>query len=132
MSLQTLGGTAGSVVYNLVLRNTGPKPCVLDGYPGVSAVSSSGSQLGAPARRVDSAPVASVALPPGGSATAHLLVADALNYPASTCRPTAALGLKVYPPNQTAADIVAVRGLDVCGASVSGDMTVGPVVTAGA
>jgi len=43
-------GAAGSVYYTLQFTNLSGHACTLRGYPGVSAVSLSGHQLGAPAR----------------------------------------------------------------------------------
>jgi hypothetical protein len=42
----------------------------------------------------------------GATATAVLRITDAYNFPRSACRPTMAAGLRVYPPNQTAAKLV--------------------------
>ncbi len=42
-----------------------------------------------------------ITLAPGAKASATLGVANAENYPAAACKPTAAAQLKVYPPNQT-------------------------------
>ena len=42
-----------------------------------------------------------ITLAPGAKANATLGVANAENYPAAACKPTAAAQLKVYPPNQT-------------------------------
>jgi hypothetical protein len=47
-----------------------------------------------------------ITLVPGDSAAAVLQVSDATNYVPATCKPTAAAGLRVYPPNQTRAKTV--------------------------
>jgi hypothetical protein len=95
-------GTAGSVYWTLVLRNSGSSSCVLQGYPGVSFVTGpSGAQIGAAAARIaGSAP--SVTLSPGAGAGAVLQVTDAGDY-GSGCSYTTAAGLRVYPPDMTAA-----------------------------
>jgi hypothetical protein len=74
----------------------------MQGYPGVSFVTgSAGQQLGAPARR-ETGPAPIVTLNPGQSATATLGIVEAGNYGAS-CEITSVVGLRVYPPNNTAA-----------------------------
>jgi hypothetical protein len=110
----TLGqgdGAAGSVYFPLNFRNQGTTTCTLNGYPGVSYVTgSSGTQVGSPATRVAVNGSATtpqvVVLAPGKSASAALREVNVANYPAATCTPTPVLGLRVYPPNQTAAAFV--------------------------
>jgi hypothetical protein len=108
----TLGagdGAAGSSYYALVFRNTGAATCILNGYPGVSYVTgSAGAQVGSPAARVPApgATAQPVRVAPGDSAHATLREVNVGNYPAATCGPTPVLGLRVYPPNQTAAGFV--------------------------
>jgi hypothetical protein len=103
-------GAAGSSYYALVFRNTGAAPCTLNGYPGVSYVTgSTGTQVGSPATRVPApgATAQAINVAPGGSAHATLREINVANYPPATCGPTPVLGLRVYPPNQTAAVFVA-------------------------
>ena len=47
-----------------------------------------------------------VTLPKGATAKAVLQITEAGNFPSSACAQTTAAGLRVYPPNQTAAKIV--------------------------
>jgi hypothetical protein len=95
------GGYAGGYYYDLNFTNESGHACTLHGYPGVSAVSLSGRQLGNPAGwGVPSGSV--VTLTNGYTATSQLQVADASAY---GCQATAA-GLRVYPPNQFAAKVV--------------------------
>lgn len=97
----TGGGAAGSVYMQLILKNSGAKPCLLKGFAGVSLTAGSGgSPIGAPATRDDSAPVADVLLAPGKSGKATLRYTQAGNYPA--CTRTPAAGFRVYPPEDTA------------------------------
>ena len=56
-----------------------------------------------PPRATSSKPPTLITLAPGAKANATLGVANAENYPASACKPTAAAKLKVFPPNQTQA-----------------------------
>jgi len=101
----TLGvsqGYAGGVYETIVFTNTSGSACSLYGYPGVSLVSAPPyTQIGLAAKRSGTAPVKLIVLTSGASANAVLQVVDALNFGASTCSPTQAAFLRVYPPNQT-------------------------------
>ena len=44
-------GTAGAIHYTITFHNTGSTSCTLYGYPGVSFLTASGAQIGAPAVR---------------------------------------------------------------------------------
>ena len=114
VQLSTNGsGAAGSIYYPLTFTNTSGKTCTISGYPGISAVSSSGTQLGSAAGRNPTDPVTTVTLASGHSATDMVQVAEVGNYTASVCKPTTAAGLRVYPPNQTTSTTVAFAG-SVC------------------
>ena len=105
--LDTQGdGTAGSIYYTLEFTNLSGRACSLRGYPGVSAVGLGGSRVGSPASRNPLSPVRAVTLLGGGTAKAVLQITEAGNFPRSTCAQTTAAGLRVYPPNQTAAKVV--------------------------
>src|SRR6202789_1197070 len=52
VSLGPPNGAAGTTFYPLQFVNTGKTSCILKGYPGVSAVTSSGKQIGNAASRV--------------------------------------------------------------------------------
>jgi hypothetical protein len=99
-------GTAGSTYYELQMSNISGHTCTLFGFPGVSAESSSGAQLGSPAKRDHTDPTQLVTLSPFGTAHVVLQITDAGGYPPSQCDPTTAIGLKVYPPNTTTATFV--------------------------
>ena len=94
---------AGSSYYELELSNISSHTCTLFGFPGVSAVTSNGAQLGRAATRDHSDPTHLVTLSPLATAHAVLQIINAANYPPSTCQPTQASGLKIYPPNTTTA-----------------------------
>ena len=101
-SLGQPNGAAGTIYYQLALRNTGHGACFVQGYPGVSFVAGSdGHQVGRPLTRVPGNALR-VVLHPGQSASSTLGIVDAKNYPPS-CGWTAVVGLRVYPPDQTAA-----------------------------
>ena len=102
----TSNGAAGSFYYTLELTNLSGAGCTLSGYPGVSAVSLDGTRIGSAATRTPGGLASAVALAKGATATVTLRITDVLNFPASTCKPTTAAGLRVYPPGQTASRIV--------------------------
>jgi hypothetical protein len=99
------GGAAGSVFYQLRFTNLSGRVCTLRGYPGVSAVDLRGHQLGRAATR-EPAPRRLIRIGQGATATATLRIVEAGNFPRSRCRPRSAAGLRVYPPNETAAKVV--------------------------
>lgn len=117
-------GGAGQFHQPLVLTNRGG-PCSLLGYPGVSFVDGAGRLLGSPADE-STGPVRRVLLVPGGSATAVLTYSNAGAFPDSTCRPQQADRVRVYPPGDRVALLVADPIL-VCSAPGSGQLHIGPV-----
>jgi hypothetical protein len=129
-SLTGGNGAAGSVGYQLTLRNIGSGACRLSGYPGVSYVTgASGPIVGAPAQRDHVAPAATVTIAPQHAAQATLVETDALDYPTTTCRLSRVAGLRIYPPNQTASLFVAQPGRDCANASDPG-LQIGPMEVA--
>jgi hypothetical protein len=104
-SVSAGNGAAGTVYYQLELHNTSDVTCLEVGWPGVSLVAGNGTQIGAAAVRVRH-PMAPLTVEPGHVVYATLGVADAANYPADTCHPARAAGVRVYPPNQKAALVV--------------------------
>lgn len=118
------GAAAGTTYYRLTLRNEATSPCILYGYPGVSAVKSpAGPQVGPAATRQAGRAVL-VTIRPGGSAPARLGVAEVGNYSRSKCGPRTAAGLRVYPPGAYGALFARVR-VEVCTRVAS--MSVTPV-----
>jgi Domain of unknown function (DUF4232) len=98
-------GTAGSFYYKLEFVNLSGRTCTLAGYPGVSAVNLSGRQIGASAKREVTGRPRTVTLAPEGEATAIVRVVDVGALPAS-CRPATAAGFRVYPPGESASNVV--------------------------
>jgi hypothetical protein len=106
---------AGGAYYDLEFTNLSGHACTLRGYPGVSAVGLNGRQLGSPAGW-GSSTTTTVRLASGHTATAELQITDTGNYsqcfqrlPQGPGRPgilPTAAGLRVYPPNQTAATVI--------------------------
>jgi hypothetical protein len=105
-------GAAGTIFYTLNFTNVGAK-CTLRGYPGVSAVGQAGKRVGSAATRNSVKPVKTITLnapnPSHGTfSTAHAMVGivDTGVFSPGVCSPTIADGLRVFPPNRTAADFV--------------------------
>ena len=95
-------GTAGSVYTTIDFTNISNETCMLYGYPGVSLQTARPlHQIGKPAKENPNTPRELVMLLPQATANALLQITDAGNYPVSTCGPTTAHYLQVYPPNQT-------------------------------
>ena len=117
MLTATLGngnGAAGTIYYHLVFSNKSSRTCTIQGYPGVSFVDGAGHQIGAPVPRDTNSPVGGViTLGPGSSAGAVFALKDAYVGSVAGCMPTNASGLRVYPPNETAALFVPAP-LQVC------------------
>ncbi|MGH3206357.1 MAG: DUF4232 domain-containing protein [Trebonia sp.] len=103
VSVASGGAGAGTDFTIIDFTNSGAASCTLYGFPGVSLTNSSGAQIGAAATRNPSKASTLVTLAPGAKASAELGVANAENYPAASCKPTASAQLKVFPPNQTQA-----------------------------
>lgn len=110
------GSGAGHAYPVLVLTNKGTTSCTVKGYPGVSFVGSgNGTQLGAAAVRQSAGiPIAALTLAPGAAAHAELSITMAGNYDATTCRPKAADGLRVYPPEETHSIFLATTSYTAC------------------
>jgi hypothetical protein len=118
-------GAAGTIYYPIQFTNKGTHACTLRGYPGVSAVTSSGAQIGKPASRSGN-PVTTVTIAPKKSASSMVGFAHTANFPASKCKPVSAKGLKVFPPNQTAS-VTIKRTFSACSSTSVTYLTVLPV-----
>jgi hypothetical protein len=95
-------GAAGSIYVTLDFTNTSASTCTMYGYPGVSLANGT-TQVGPGATRSTTTAASLVTLAPDATANAVVQVADAGNYPASTCGPKPTSAIKIYPPNQTVA-----------------------------
>jgi hypothetical protein len=118
-------GAAGSVYRTLELTNQSGHACVLSGYPGVSAIDLHGRALGAPASRAPGTRVR-VTLQNGATARATLRIAQAASFPAARCNRTAAAGIRVYPPGQTASKTIPFP-FDACARRGPVYLSIGPV-----
>jgi Protein of unknown function (DUF4232) len=93
-------GAAGTVHAALRFTNTGNRPCVTQGFPGVSYVTAAnGGQVGRAADR-DGGPNGVVTLGPGEVASASLAMVQVGNFDRAACQPTPVRALRVYPPGQ--------------------------------
>ncbi len=123
------GGAAGSTYYPVDFTNTSASACGMYGYPGVSFVTAgdhAGRQLGAAAQRNPQFGKQTVRLVAGGVAHAWLQVAEAGNYPASTCQPVTAHWLRVFAPGDTAA-IYVNQSFPACSSASTPLLTVMPI-----
>ncbi|HEY0497912.1 MAG TPA: DUF4232 domain-containing protein [Kutzneria sp.] len=113
---------------SLQFTNTGQRTCTLQGFPGVSYVTGdNGQQVGLPANRSgNQGPT--ITLRPGLSTNAGLVIVNASPFPADQCKPVDVRGLRVYPPNETAAMFLPTSGQG-CAGSVGPLLTVSSVGT---
>lgn len=112
LSLGNSNAAAGTSYTALIFTNKSGHTCTLSGYPGLSSVSASGSQVGKAAERSSAASVSLVTLASGQAA--HATFGHASDTSASNpgCS-TQAASLKVYPPDETSALTVAYQGCPV-------------------
>jgi hypothetical protein len=118
-------GTAGTIFYELQFTNLGGT-CTLRGYPGVSAVSLSGKQLGSPARRVTGIQVKTITIKRGATVKAALGIVDTGAIPVSKCRAVTAAGLRVFAPNGSRAQVIPFP-FSTCSVGGAGSLTIRPV-----
>jgi Protein of unknown function (DUF4232) len=118
-------GAAGTIYYPVQFTNKGTQACTLRGYPGVSAVTSSGAQIGNPASRSGTA-VRTVTIAPKKSASTMVGFAHTANFPAAKCKPVTAKGLRVIPPNQTTS-VTIKRKFSACSSKSVTYLTVLPI-----
>ncbi|HXO10723.1 MAG TPA: DUF4232 domain-containing protein [Solirubrobacteraceae bacterium] len=125
VSLGPANGTAGTTFYPLKFVNTSKTSCTMSGYPGVSAVTSSGKQIGNAAKRIQTK-FRTVTLAPGKQQSASIGIVDAGNFPAASCKPVTAAGLKVFPPNQ-GKSVILNKKFSTCSSTATTSLTIRPV-----
>jgi hypothetical protein len=125
VSLGPPNGTAGTTFYPLQFLNAGTTSCTLKGYPGVSAVTSSGQQIGSPASR-NNTKFQTVTLAPGKQASASVGIVDTGNFSPTACAPVTAAGLKIFPPNQSK-PVTIKKKFSTCSSTTTNSLQVGPV-----
>jgi hypothetical protein len=115
----------------LTYRNAGTSTCTLFGYPGVSFLAAGGSQIGVPAQRTSGIGVTAVTLAPGASGYSSVSVTDPGIPPCSS--QGTATQVRVYPPGETHATLVAASGgIAVCSSPNTANYRsaiVGPLVS---
>jgi Protein of unknown function (DUF4232) len=94
-------GAAGTIYYPLEFTNISKHTCTLFGHPGVSAVSSSGHQLGSPAVWDNSVAPHTVPLAPAATGYALLEYHDAVTGSCPPADKVSAFELRVIPPDQS-------------------------------
>jgi Protein of unknown function (DUF4232) len=110
LDTRSAGVAAGSSYIPIDFTNTSRARCRLAGYPAVSAAAgAAGRPVGGRAAADRQVRVTTVILPPGGTAHAWLQVLDALNLPASRCRPVVARWITVNLPGQRGPSYLAHR-----------------------
>jgi hypothetical protein len=124
LSVQDADSGAGQSHQRLLLTNRGGA-CTLHGYPGVSFVDAQGRTLGSPAGKSSGA-VRRVRIAPGRSVFAVLTYSNAGAFPDSTCRPTEADRVRVYPPGSKVA-LFEKDAVLVCAAPGSEQLHIGPL-----
>jgi len=92
---EPVGVAAGHSYVEFQLSNTGRSTCAFFGYPGVSALNSSGTEIGKPARHAGTR--ITVTLAPG--ATAHFVL-TITSAPLICAHPVSAAQIRVFPPGQ--------------------------------
>lgn len=113
-TLRVVGGDEQGAVGNwaipILFVNDGQAACHLYGYPGVSWITATGSQIGPAAVRETSVSPQLVTLQPEQAAVAVVLQPSRANQVASGCAVTQAAAITVYPPGNTAAATVTTGG----------------------
>jgi ABC-type transport system substrate-binding protein len=112
---------AGSTYRPLLITNSGSKPCLIQGFPGVSYVAGTdGHQVGKDAFREGTKGNA-VKLDPGQTAAADIQFVNVRNYDPGTCQPTAVKGLRIYLPQETASNFVPAEGTGCASTKIPGN-----------
>jgi Domain of unknown function (DUF4232) len=114
------GAAAGSSYVPLEFTNSSASACTLPGYPVVAFASGlTGPQIGGQAALEQQSAARPLVLRPGERAHAWLAIADAANFPAGTCKPATAQGLRIGLRSGQAARFIS-KAFAVCTASVRG------------
>jgi hypothetical protein len=123
-------GAAGSVYQVIDFKNISGAPCTLFGYPGVALAGGTPvTQIGAGAARTSDAQATTITLAAGATANALLKIAQAENYTASVCHPTASTYLQIYPPDQTTPIYLAYNSMGCAKTTVPPQLTIGVIQT---
>jgi hypothetical protein len=121
------GGAAGSTYLPINFTNRSGRACEMYGFPGVSFVTGrGGSQIGAAAARDTGFPSVSIMVAAHATAHAWLQVAEAGNYPPSSCHQVTANWLRIFAPGNTAAAYVS-HTFQACSSTKVNILSVMPV-----
>jgi hypothetical protein len=107
-SIGQASGAAGTTYRQLTLTNQSSAPCTMSGYPGVSLVDASGSQIGEPADRNPTKPSIVVTLAGNGSAYSVIGFPNPADLPSGKCSTTTSTNLRIYPPGNTRSLLVPI------------------------
>jgi hypothetical protein len=123
-------GAAGTIYYPLEFTNLSGHTCSMHGFPGVSAISRSGRQLGSPANWESGGGFGTprtVNVAPGASVHAVLAYHDVAVSTESGCDPVnTTFELRVYPPDERGAAF-AFFDLEACSHAGPIYLSVGPI-----
>lgn len=123
-------GAAGTIYYPLEFTNVSGHTCSMYGFPGVSAISRGGRQLGSPANWESGGSFGTprtVIVRPGATVHAILAYHDAVVGSVSGCDPVnTTVQLRVYPPDQRGATF-AFFDLEACSHAGPIYLSVGPI-----
>ena len=123
-------GAAGTIYYPLEFTNLSGHTCSMSGFPGVSAISRSGQQLGSPANWESGGGFGTprtVDVPSGATVHAILAYHDVAVSTESGCDPVnTTFELRVYPPDERGATF-AFFDLEACSHAGPIYLSVGPI-----
>jgi hypothetical protein len=123
-------GAAGTIYYPLEFTNLSGRTCSMYGFPGVSAISRGGQQLGSPANWESGGSFGTprtVIVRPGATAHAILAYHDVVVSTTPGCDPVnTTFQLRVYPPDQRGATF-ALFDLEACSHAGPIYLSVGPI-----
>ena len=125
VSLGPANATAGTTFYPLKFVNIGKSSCTLSGYPGVSAVTSTGKQIGNSAKR-SGGKYRTVTLAAGKQQSASVGIVATGNFSTASCKPVTAAGLRIIPPNQ-GKSVTIKKTFSTCSSTASTSLQVRPV-----
>ncbi|MEV6875632.1 DUF4232 domain-containing protein [Amycolatopsis sp. NPDC051128] len=112
---------AGSFYRPLLITNASSKPCLIQGFPGVSYVAGTdGHQVGKDAFREGTKGNA-VKLDPGQAAAADIQFVNVQAFDPATCQPTPVKGLRIYLPQETASNFVPADGTGCASTKIPGN-----------
>jgi len=122
-------GAAGTIYYPLEFTNLSGHSCSMHGFPGVSAISRSGRELGSPARwRSGGGTPRTVIVRPGATVHATLAYSDAVVGSVTGCDPVSTTSeLRIYLPDQRSATFAFFFDLKACSHAGPIYLGVGPI-----